>query len=76
MMSQVTFEEDVAERNRLNAELNKDGREESTGVLLFGILEIEEEISHMRRRFVGGSFNILDNRRASGGRQNENLQPK
>jgi hypothetical protein len=30
----------------LTAELNEDGREESKGILLPGILEIEEEIGH------------------------------
>jgi hypothetical protein len=32
----------------LTAELDKDGRDESTGVLLSSVLEIEEEIGHVR----------------------------
>jgi hypothetical protein len=32
----------------LTAELDEDGREKSTGILLSEILEIEEEVGHVR----------------------------
>jgi hypothetical protein len=43
----VKFEKDIAERDRLVAELDEDGREESTSILLFGVLEVEKEIAQV-----------------------------
>lgn len=47
-MRRIEFEKNVKERSRLTAELDEDGREESAGVLLFGILEIKKEIGQVR----------------------------
>jgi hypothetical protein len=60
----VKFEKDVAEWDRLVTELDENGREESTGILFFGILEIEKEVGDMCWPGVGDAFDVLDDRRA------------
>jgi hypothetical protein len=62
------LEKDIAERDRLVAELDEDGREESTGILFFGVLKIKKEIGHVRWPSVRDAFDILDNRRAGDSR--------
>ena len=56
-----------------STELGEQGGEKSATVLLSSVLEIEEEIGHGRRPPVGGTFNTLDDGRASGIRENKHF---
>lgn len=53
------------------AELDENGSEKSTGVLLSGVLEVEKEVSHMCRPSGGDAFDILNDCGASDGQYYE-----
>ena len=59
----IEVEKEVSERGRLFAELDEDGREESTGVLFSGVFEIKR-VGHMCCPDFRNAFNVLNDRRA------------
>jgi len=61
----VKLEKNIGETKSLIAELYENGREESTGVLLSGVPEVEKKVSHMCLPGSGDAFDVLDDRGAS-----------
>lgn len=55
----------LAKRNRLTAELDEDGGEETTDILFSDVLKIKEEVRHVSRPGAGDVFDILNDSRTS-----------
>jgi len=60
----IKFKEDVTKCNRLVAELDEDGREESAGILFSSVLEVEKKVGNVGWPGIGDAFDILDDLRA------------